>query len=157
MNKLKNILIAIAVLAVALLIGYLLGRQHCKTITQVQRDTTTIVETLVVDKPVPYVVYVRDSILIPIRDTISVNDTVFQALPLEVKEYKDSTYFARVSGYQPNLEFIEVYNTRQTIVEKYPARKIALGAYVGIGMQYGAIHKTFDIGPQMGVGLQYRF
>ena len=40
------------------------------------------------------------------RDTLFVHDTI---LMREEKVYKDSTYTAWVSGYQPNLDSIEVY------------------------------------------------
>jgi hypothetical protein len=69
----------------------------------VKTDTLTIarVDTIRIEKPVPYKVI--------IRDTIYIRDTVGVTLVQEVKEYKDSTYYAKISGINAFLEEIRVY------------------------------------------------
>ena len=56
-------------------------------------------------------------------------------LQKEVKEYKGEEYFAKVSGYRPSLDYIEVY-PKTTIITKTERmapdkNKVALGINVG--------------------------
>lgn len=69
-----------------------------KIVKKTDSVTVTRVDTVRYDKPVP--VFVRST------DTLVVHDTI---LIKEQKVFKDSTYTAWVSGYQPNLDSIEVY------------------------------------------------
>lgn len=69
-----------------------------KIVTKTDSVTVTKVDTVRYDKPVP--VFVRST------DTLYVHDTI---LIKEQKVFKDSTYMAWVSGYQPELDSIEVY------------------------------------------------
>jgi hypothetical protein len=87
----------------------------------VKTDTLTItrVDTITIVKPQQYKVVVRD--------TVVVNSFQFgkdwKVLVQEVKEYWDSSYYARISGINAFLEHIEVYpktitkyiNTKETI------------------------------------------
>ena len=67
-------------------------------VTKTDTVTVTRIDTFRYDKPVP--VFVRST------DTLYVHDTI---LIKEQKVFKDSTYMAWVSGYQPELDSIEVY------------------------------------------------
>jgi len=69
-----------------------------KIVKKTDSVTVTRVDTVRYDKPVP--VFVRST------DTLVVHDTI---LIKEQKVYSDSTYTAWVSGYQPELDSIEVY------------------------------------------------
>lgn len=90
---------------------------------QIIRDTTLItqIDTQYFPNPVPYKVEVRDTILL--TDTIFVGG---QMLFQEVKEYGDSTYYARISGINAHLEEWRTYpktvtkyitNTERVVVE----------------------------------------
>ena len=55
-----------------------------------------------------------------VERVVFVQDSVQVTLPFERREYKDSTYYAVVSGvsvggYRPSLEHIETYNTTTTV------------------------------------------
>lgn len=70
-------------------------------------------DTEYVDKPVPIIEY-RDTglvVYVPVvvKDSTGHIDTTLAPLHPEVKQYADSTYRAQVSGIQPNLDWIEVY------------------------------------------------
>ena len=69
-----------------------------KIVKKTDSVTITKVDTVRYDNPVP--VFVRST------DTLYVHDTI---LIKEQKVFKDSTYMAWVSGYQPELDSIEVY------------------------------------------------
>ena len=69
-----------------------------KIVKKTDSVTVTRVDTVRYGKPVP--VFVHST------DTLYVHDTI---LIKEQKVFKDSTYMAWVSGYQPELDSIEVY------------------------------------------------
>lgn len=97
-------------------------------------DTTFVVDTHYVDRPVEVVKYVdrERPVYIAVHDTTRINDTTFVVLPREVKTYADSTYRAQVSGVQPSLDWIEVYQKTTTItqyVEKPTHYKWTLSAF----------------------------
>lgn len=120
---------------------------------QIIRDTEIVVQidTQYFPKPVPYKVEVRDTI--ELTDTIYLGgQTFFQ----EVKEYKDSTYYARISGINAYLEHIEVYprtttqyitNTERVYIQP---KKWSVGIQGGIGITPKGLQ------PYLGVGVSRR-
>ena len=102
-----------------------------KIVVKTDSITITRIDTVRYDRPVP--VFVRST------DTLFVHDTI---LIREQKVYSDSTYTAYVSGYQPNLDSIEVYpktvtkiitnDITKTITKvKIPKWAISVGGGVG--------------------------
>lgn len=89
-------------------------------------------------------------------DTTFIHDTTQELvfLPREYMVYKDSAYRAVVSGVQPRLDSIEVYQKTitQTITKtiKVPDRK-----RWGIGPQVGMGWNGKKVQPYVGVGVQY--
>lgn len=106
-----------------------------RTYTKVETDT------LIQYYPMPRLVWFKG-------DTIHVKDTI---LMVEVKEYADSNYRVRISGYRPNLEFIEVYNTKtvSTIMKMEKKKKWGLGVTAGYGFSKDGLS------PGLMVGLTY--
>ena len=115
------------------------------TVTVVRRDTIRIAE------PKPYKVTVRDTVYVNSFQ----NNTDWKVLVQEVKEYKDSTYYARISGINAYLEEIKVFprteykyiHTVEKVYEK--PRKWGIGIQVGYGAGKNGIQ------PYIGVGIQY--
>lgn len=111
-----------------------------KIITETKEKVITKVEvdTLVKYYPHPYIV--------TLSDTIHVKDTI---LIKETKEYKDSSYYIRISGYSPNLEEVQVFNrnvfTTKEIV-KTETNKWGLGITAGYGFSKDGLSPTIVIG-----------
>lgn len=155
----KKILISALLAVVFLLSGYLLGRRanraHAPEL-MVQTDTLRIRDTLLVERPVPVEVRVVDTMLVAVMDTVTVNDTVYLQLPREEKVYESGDYRAKVSGYRPELDWIEVYP--QTV---YVTRNISVDSRKrwGIGLQagYGAYAAAGQVrlAPYLGVGISW--
>ena len=120
--KLKIILIA-AVIA-AILGSFYLGqnrgmkitdawyKSHIDTTSVVQLDTNKqeapVPDTVYLDKPKYYPVYIDSEIPEP---QIIYRDSIHYVLMEKViKEYKTEEYFAKISGVDPNLDYIETYN-----------------------------------------------
>lgn len=118
----------------------------------VLRDTITEVhiDTFTAYKPQLYKVTVKDTIYLP-------NPQYPHILVQEVKEYRDSSYYARISGINAFLEYIEIYpkntikyiTTTEIICEQ--PKKWAIGLQGG----YGITPKGMQ--PYVGVGLTYKF
>ena len=121
-------------------------------------DTVTVVDTHYVDKPVPQYVYVDKPIYVPVHDTTLVfrNDTTFVVLPREVKGYADSTYRCEVSGVEPSLDWIEVYQKTQIITKTIPdTRRWTFGLTAGPSVVWNP--NGLHAGVGLTGGLQYRF
>lgn len=105
-----------------------------RTVTKVETDT------LIQYYPMPRLVWFKG-------DTIHVKDTI---LMVEVKEYADTNYRVRISGYRPTLDFIEVYNTNtvSTITER-KKKRWGLGVTAGYGLSKAGLS------PGIMVGLTY--
>lgn len=122
------------------------SRGHADTVTVVSVRT----DTLRVATPVPVLSRVTDTMLVPVVDTLHLRDTVYLALPREERIYGDSLYRAQVSGYRPELDWIEVYPRTETVTRivterprwslgiqaGYGASKDGLSPYVGVGISY---------------------
>ena len=79
-------------------------------------------------------VRIVDTMLVAVTDTVTVGDTVYLSLPQETKVYGDSTYTAQVSGYRPELDWVEVYPQTEVVT-----RNIFVDSRKrwGIGLQAG--------------------
>ena len=71
----------------------------------VQQDTITIVkiDTIPFPQPIPYKVEIVRN------DTIYINDTIYVALPIEIKEYQAEEYYAKAKAKE--LEDSKDYTT----------------------------------------------
>lgn len=114
-------------------------------------------DSIFVDRPIAY--KVKETKHDTVRITDVKHDSVDVILPVIHKEYRDSAYYAWVSGYQDvNLDSIKVYqknifteinNTKY--VTKYKNRPFSLGIQVGYGFDF--MNRQYS--PYVGVGLQY--
>lgn len=152
-----QILIAFVFAALCVLSGYFFGRRAAgssevkiETVT----DTLRIRDTLLIEKPVPVEVRVVDTMLVAVTDTISINDTVYLHLPREIKHYEDSLFRAQVSGYRPELDWIEVYPQTVLVTERVTNKDVKRW---GIGLQagYGAYAASGQVrlAPYLGIGI----
>jgi len=156
------------VLLVAVLLSascYICGhRRGLKGATEgqiaVKTDTLYVRDTVRLEKPVPKFVYSRDTMLIPIVDTIRVSDTVYITAECEYKVYEDSLYRAVVSGFRPSLEEIDIYRREKivtvttTAVREQP--KWGFGISLGPGLMIDTQGK-FHAGAAVIIGLERRF
>ncbi len=158
MNTLKPVLASIALLAVGFLVGWFSrGVRPPQTEFVTRTDTLTVRDTIVERHPVFVTIDRVDTMLIAIRDTVTIHDTSYIVVGREQKHYKDDDYEAWVSGWRPALDSIRVYpETRYITSENIfvtPRKRWGIGiqAGYGIGVSSGQI-RAF---PYIGVGLSY--
>lgn len=109
----KYINLAIFIFFVILIVWVNLLRYQVRKLREIEPSVVierdTIRDTIRHPYPVAVVseIVVDNPIYIPVEKLVFVGDSLI--LERERKTYKDSTYKAVVSGFQPSLDYIEVY------------------------------------------------
>lgn len=157
----KRIVIITFVIIISVIGGILLHKHYFNDTKTIITTDTVRVDSVVIAKPSPSVVYVEGNI---VRDTVTNTDIT---LPTLHKVYEgrhitnDSNvvkYKAFVSGVKPNLDSLvintEVKEHRQSLViTKYKKKAVNVGIQCGYG--YSPIYKGFT--PYIGIGFQINF
>lgn len=148
-------LAAILMIAASFCVGYHRGERQVVYRT----DTLTVVkyDTAVVRKPVYLERRIVDTAYIAVDVERIVRDTVTNILCIELereqRRYQDSTYAAWVSGIEPRLDSIHIYNrTYHQFLTKYEQRRCAIGISAGYGVM---MSDGLRAGPYIGIGIQY--
>lgn len=152
----KNVVIALALIAVA----FLLGRRSVKpeivdihtTDTVVVRDTVR--ETVLVPK-VRYLTRV-DTVLLKVPgDTVEVPVLV----PISRKVYEGEDYRAVVSGFRASLDTLDIFRKTQTVTNTVVQRVEVPGKPKrwGIGVSAGYALTPQGVKPYIGAGISYSF
>lgn len=153
MKALTSILL-IACCIVSFLGGYGYASKHCYNVSTV---TDTIIEretiTAIPDTVYRTVALGDKTVKVVVHDTLCKRDTVTISLPFVQKQYKDSSYSAWISGYEPSLDSIRVFPKTTIIRESKVVRQKdrRWGIYGGVG-----IGVSDRITPCVGVGIGYR-
>lgn len=136
----RSIIIGAVLLIIGIVIGWLCRQSCVHPETIIQRDTLVRVDTVKELYPVSIMEEIVDTFRLVIRDTVRIKDTLYMNLPLEKKLYASSEYYAEVSGYRPNLDYIEVYPKTVYVTEtldKGPKRwQFSLDLGVDVGRAY---------------------
>lgn len=144
------------VIIIILLFFLLFNRKdkiYIKGDTIVQHDTVTMIDTQYYPKPIPKIVRVTDTLYLSTDSIKTEGDSIM--LPIESKIYSDSTYKLQVSGYRPNLDYINIFPQTKYIYETKTIEhtpRITHGFQFGVGL--GIISKKPDI--FVGYGLSIR-
>ncbi len=119
-----------------------------------QVDTLYLHDTIRINKPSPIIIRNIDTIIVQVKDTIRLKDTLYLTLPREQKIYQGENYQAWISGYRPELDSMHIFrNTQQiitstTIHSKPKSNRWGVGIHVGYGLtlQQNTIKPTQYIG-----------
>ena len=163
MKDFKDGAIGLAVMVVLLMAAFFTGRWtgQAETADEVKSDTVIKRDTVSIPDPQPHLgtqevvryKYVPISVA---PDTFVKHDTIIRVqdgvavIPISLKTYTDSsTYKAVVSGYDPRLESIEVYQTNTVITNTVQPSRWSFG------LQGGVYVTPKGLQPGIGVGVQY--
>ncbi len=166
----KNIIF----LAAGIVLGCIVGGLTIKSVydkpvadVRIERDTVTVHDTLVryMPKPVSVEAVRTEYRLLPVyhtdtvtkTDYIAFHDTAFVEVPISSKHYRSPEYDAWVSGYEPSLDSIKVYNKERVVTETVTVTKKARAKRWGIGFTggYGYDFNSKTAAPYVGVGVSY--
>ena len=130
-----GLFLLLLVFVVGLIVGFYGAERHFRDTTKmVERDTTYIHDTtrILLPKETKYI-KTTDTLRLPVKDTVILRDTTYVVLQKEEKEYRGDEYYAKISGYRPSLDYIEVY-PKTTIINNILTPKknfVSLGINVG--------------------------
>ena len=152
----KHLIILAAVALLCLLCGFLVGKgMYDRPVKEsVSRDTVTLHDTVPDYHPVPkdsaHIKYITRWFPRAVHDTVYsekyaqdfveiMHDTVAVQVPITSKRFSGKNYDAYVSGFEPSLDSIFVYNETQLITETItrmkPPNRWSLT--VNAGIDYG--------------------
>lgn len=144
----------IALCIISFISGYDYASKHCTNVvtradTIIKRDTVTAVP----DTIYKTIELGERIVKVAVHDTLYRIDTVAVSLPFVQKQYRDSSYSAWVSGYEPSLDSIKIFPQttiiRESKVEKQKDRRWGVYGGVGIGV-------SDRVTPYVGIGIGYR-
>lgn len=152
----KYAVTAVVGIIIGALVAVLLMRDNKAS----EADVSIRYDTIPYYTPVPVDSYITryEVVKLPaVRDTITdsliykdtlIHDSVNVIVPITQKKYEDSTYTAYVSGYNPRLDSISIYNKITTITEK-PSRW-------GVGLVGGYGYGSKGFTSFVGVAVYYK-
>lgn len=160
MKYIRDIIYIIVIIMLTMLcVHFGLKEPEIKTETIVKTDTVVRVDTFTITKE--KIKYKERKVI----DTLYVykdNDTI----PLEQEQihYTDSISNIWVSGYKPEIDSIHytipektIYVdkiVKETITPKESFWKNRFVITAGFSTQYGLVHKQWDVGPYVGIGVR---
>ena len=152
----KNVVIALALIAVA----FLLGRRSVKPeIVEIHRTDTmwmrdTVRETVLVPN-IRYLTRVDTVLLLVPGDTVKVPVLV----PISRNVYEGEDYRAVVSGFRASLDTLDIFRKTQTVTNTVVQRVEVPGKpkHWGIGVSAGYALTPQGMKPYIGAGVQYNF
>ena len=165
----KQIGYILAALAVGVFIGLIIGRPQ-QTIT-----TSTQVDTVIYYKPMPMTAEVQEVrvLTLPrllfapadtVRETtiITLTDSVRVQVPIERREYRDSAYYAIISGavvgdIHPELVSIETYSRKEVQVVEVKPPKVRAYVTGAVGKESVGAGAGIVIANKHGIGVDYLY
>ena len=149
-------------IAVAVLIGFLIGQQHPQKspVEPIKEkvDTLLIFDTITLTKPVFVEKIQLDSVYMPVTDTLWKHDTLFVYLEREQIQWQDSLCRVYASGINPQVDSVTHF-VQETIVNREISVPVKVKSRWGLGIQvgYGAgvNGKQVYLTPYVGVGISY--
>ena len=81
-------------------------------------------------------------------------------MKLDLKVGLDENWKIFVTTDNPYVSFTSIDGAlldKDTFLKQQKKSRFGVGVQVGIGGQYGLLHKQFDVGPYVGIGLSYNF
>ena len=141
----------ILVLVVGFVIGILCRPHRIERVVDIQRDTTFIRDTHIIEKPVLVERTSKETLLVEVHDTTRIHDTLYIALPMEKKIYKGEDYLAEISGYKPSLDRMEVY-PKNTIITETVTQTVTHRNTLGLGLEM-----TYTSYPYIPIYLEYSY
>jgi len=153
----KSILLGIGVgvlLVLAFLLGRRIGRNAPVCPVEEKVDTLVIRDTISVSTPVYVTRRVVDSVLVPVRDTMMVRDTLFVLLERQQVAWEDSLARVYASGIDPQVDSVIHFTQDLIITKEIPVIQVKKTRW-GIGVQAGVGAGKDGLTPYLGVGVSY--
>ena len=157
MNRYDKVMTILCVILL-ILIGILIGQKHRQKSplepTEIKVDTLIVRDTIMQYKPIFVDKIKVDSVLIPVKDTIVIRDSVYIYMDREKITWRDSLCEVYASGIMPQVDSVRHFQEYQyvTIETAKPVKEKShwvLGINAGYGVGQGGLT------PYIGIGVSY--
>ena len=157
MNRYEKVMTILCVILL-ILIGILIGQKHRQKSPldppEIKVDTLVVRDTIMQYKPIFVDKIKVDSVLIPIKDTIVIRDSVYIYMDREKITWRDSLCEVYASGIMPQVDSVRHFREYQcvTIETAIPIKEKShwgLGVNAGYGVGQGGLT------PYIGIGVSY--
>ena len=157
MNRYDKVMTILYVILL-ILIGILIGQKHRQKSplepTEIKVDTLIVRDTIMQYKPIFVDKINVDSVLIPVKDTIVIRDSVYIYMDREKITWRDSLCEVYASGIMPQVDSVRHFQEYKyiTIEAQAPVKvksQWGLGVNAGYGVGKGGLT------PYVGVGISY--
>ena len=141
-----------------ILIGILIGQKHRQKLPveppEIKVDTLVVRDTIMQYKPIFTDKIKVDSVLIPVKDTIVIRDSVYIYMDREKITWRDSLCEVYASGIMPQVDSVRHFREYQyvTIETAIPVKE---KSHWGVGINAGYGVGKGGLTPYVGVGISY--
>ena len=157
MNRYEKVMTILCVILL-ILIGILIGQKHRQKMplepTEIKVDTLVIRDTIMQYKPIFVDKIKVDSVLIPVKDTIVIRDSVYIYMDREKITWRDSLCEVYVSGVMTSVDSVRHFQEYKyiTIETQVPVK---VKSHWGLGVNAGYGVGKGGLTPYIGVGISY--
>lgn len=157
MNRYEKVMTILCII-LTFYVGMLIGQKHRQKtpleLPEIKVDTLIIRDTIMQNKPIFVDKIKVDSVLVPVKDTIVIRDSVYIYMDREKITWRDSLCEVYASGIMPQVDSVRHFREYQyvTIETAIPVKKKShwgLGINAGYGVGQGGLT------PYIGIGVSY--
>ena len=157
MNRYEKVMTILCVILLVMGIGVLWQNHRQKTPvepTEIKVDTLVIRDTIMQYKPIFVDKIKVDSVLIPIKDTIVIRDSVYIYMDREKITWRDSLCEVYASGIMASVDSVRHFQEYKyiTIETQIPVK---VKSHCGLGVNAGYGVGKEGLTPYIGVGISY--
>ena len=153
-EKVMTILCVIQLVLVGILIGQKYRQKSPLEPPETKVDTLVVQDTIIQYKPIFVDKIKVDSVLIPVKDTIVIRDSVYIYMEREKITWRDSLCEVYASGIMPQVDSVRHFQEYKyiTIETQVPVK---VTSHWGIGVNAGYGVGQGGLTPYIGIGLSY--
>ena len=158
MNRYEKVMTILCVILLMFSIGILMEQKHRQKTpvepTEIKVDTLVVRDTIMQYKPIFVDKIKVDSVLIPIKDTIVIRDSVYIYMDREKITWRDSLCEVYASGIMASVDSVRHFQEYKYItIETQVPVKVKSHWGLGVNAGYGVGKGGFT--PYIGVGISY--
>lgn len=158
LNRYDKVMTILFVILIPFFIGILIGQKHPQKLPvepiKVKADTLVIRDTIMQYKPIFVDKIKVDSVLIPVKDTIVIRDSVYIYMDREKITWRDSLCEVYASGIMPQVDSVRHF-TEYKYVTIETAIPVKEKSHWGIGVNAGYGVGQSGLTPYIGIGVSY--
>ena len=158
MNRYEKVMTLLCVILLTFYVGMLIGQKHRQKMplepTEIKVDTLVIRDTIMQYKPIFVDKIKVDSVLIPVKDTIVIRDSVYIYMDREKITWRDSLCEVYASGIMASVDSVRHFQEYKyiTIETQVPVK---VKSHWGLGVNAGYGVGKGGLTPYIGVGISY--